>query len=546
MLGCSRVLAIVVAVLYFDNHTNLREYDVLRKGLADMVVTDLAGGPNVKVVERARLDELIAEMKLQRSPFFDPRTARKVGRGLGATHVVTGAITSVAPKIRLDVRLIELRSGEVQLAKKVVGKPERFFQLEAELIRSLAASLGAKVEVATGPRDLKSAMAYSEAVESADRGDYRKAAAKMGEILQMDPEFLLAREQYARYAKRLRSAKGAREAALTRIRGELTERMEATIEKYRRPRGGRGELDFALCAHAVLGNLVLSDLKAKLRAMTVEEPRPGQIALAPKRARKDVVKLHRAFYRRMSKMFAFAEAHRPALASTRETVDCFVLREDRERLDALGVPVPKRLHLSEDRIKRATAGYLIFGGPPSYTGYRFTLWPSLAQADPKLREHAFSLIDDEWVDFKAKALLLFGRTKEAIETWQRFLERNPTAKDYERIEQLMERALGLDESSRAFRAALVGCDPVLAERVGDEAERLGWAEGTRALPGLVKRVKSKCQKKRDGVVRAAYLAAAKEAVFRGDCEMYERFAEARPDLAEGHPEVAVALEDACR
>ena len=34
---------LVVAVLYFDNNTGNREYDVLQKGLADMLITDLSG-----------------------------------------------------------------------------------------------------------------------------------------------------------------------------------------------------------------------------------------------------------------------------------------------------------------------------------------------------------------------------------------------------------------------------------------------------------------------------------------------------------------------
>ena len=34
-----------VAVLYFDNDTGRAEYDVLKKGLADMIVTDLSASP---------------------------------------------------------------------------------------------------------------------------------------------------------------------------------------------------------------------------------------------------------------------------------------------------------------------------------------------------------------------------------------------------------------------------------------------------------------------------------------------------------------------
>ena len=49
-----------VVVLYFDNNTPDSSYDVLRKGLADMLVTDLAQVRQIRVVERAKLDQLIA------------------------------------------------------------------------------------------------------------------------------------------------------------------------------------------------------------------------------------------------------------------------------------------------------------------------------------------------------------------------------------------------------------------------------------------------------------------------------------------------------
>src|SRR5690348_5765817 len=52
----------VVTVLYFDNNTNDRSYDVLQKGLADMLITDLSAVEAIQVVERAKLDQLIREL----------------------------------------------------------------------------------------------------------------------------------------------------------------------------------------------------------------------------------------------------------------------------------------------------------------------------------------------------------------------------------------------------------------------------------------------------------------------------------------------------
>ena len=80
-----------VMVLYFDNDTGHAEYDSLAKGLADMMITDLSSVPSLRVVEREKLEALLAELKLQRKKYFDPKTAQHIGRGTGASYAITGS-----------------------------------------------------------------------------------------------------------------------------------------------------------------------------------------------------------------------------------------------------------------------------------------------------------------------------------------------------------------------------------------------------------------------------------------------------------------------
>src|SRR5215470_4700728 len=126
-----------VAVLYFDNDTGDQSFDPLGKGLADMMVTDLAGVPGIQVVEREKLEALLQELKLQRTRYFDPKTAQKIGRGVGAEYAVTGSFAAVAPDIRIDVRVLRIATGEVVVARKVTGQKERFFDLQQQLAAAL-------------------------------------------------------------------------------------------------------------------------------------------------------------------------------------------------------------------------------------------------------------------------------------------------------------------------------------------------------------------------------------------------------------------------
>ena len=71
-------------MLYFDYSGKDQDLGVLRKGLAQMLISDLAGLESVRLVERDRLEEILAELKLAQSGKLDPQAAAKVGKLLGA------------------------------------------------------------------------------------------------------------------------------------------------------------------------------------------------------------------------------------------------------------------------------------------------------------------------------------------------------------------------------------------------------------------------------------------------------------------------------
>src|SRR5882672_8169930 len=131
----------VVMVLYFDNNTGDPSFDFLAKGLADMMITDLSQIATLSVVERDKLEALLHELKLQRTRYFDPKTAQRIGAGVGAEYAVTGAFLSMKPSIRIDVRLIRIASGEVLKATQVTGQVDDFFALQQRLTAALVNGL---------------------------------------------------------------------------------------------------------------------------------------------------------------------------------------------------------------------------------------------------------------------------------------------------------------------------------------------------------------------------------------------------------------------
>ena len=85
------VNAKTIAISYFDNSSGDAKYNALSKGIADMLITDLSKIKGVTIVEREKLEKLIQEIKLGQSKYFDPTTAQKLGKGLGAQNILTGS-----------------------------------------------------------------------------------------------------------------------------------------------------------------------------------------------------------------------------------------------------------------------------------------------------------------------------------------------------------------------------------------------------------------------------------------------------------------------
>lgn len=65
------------------------------KGIADMLVDELVNDGSFRVIERKRLDILLAEQNLSASERADPsaRTIAQIGKLLGVKYLVTGSIT---------------------------------------------------------------------------------------------------------------------------------------------------------------------------------------------------------------------------------------------------------------------------------------------------------------------------------------------------------------------------------------------------------------------------------------------------------------------
>jgi TolB-like protein len=89
----SNANAPVVAVLAFENGAfgpGAKDYDGIGKGIMDIVITDLASGTKVRVVDRERVQKVLEEQNLTKAGSIDAQTAVRIGRMFGACYSIYG------------------------------------------------------------------------------------------------------------------------------------------------------------------------------------------------------------------------------------------------------------------------------------------------------------------------------------------------------------------------------------------------------------------------------------------------------------------------
>ena len=194
-----------VAVLYFDYGGKKADLEPLREGLAQMLITDLAELPEIRVVERARLKAILEEHGLAASGKVDAASAARVGKLLGARDLVLGSFFDLAGTLRIDARVVEVETGKIVRSVGVNGPAADFWGLERDLAAKLADTMRTALpavfehsaQLAPKPRPPKlaaaTAVTYGRALAAADAGKKAEARGLLTKVVEEAPAFTLAK-----------------------------------------------------------------------------------------------------------------------------------------------------------------------------------------------------------------------------------------------------------------------------------------------------------------------------------------------------------------
>ena len=125
-----------IAVVNFENKSTWYWWgERLGEAAADVFVTELLKSGQFSVIEREKLNAVLAEQGLGASGAVTPQTAAQIGKLLGVQYILTGSVTQFSVsdvgggfrslgasvttgKVVLDARLVDTTTGEIVVAEE--------------------------------------------------------------------------------------------------------------------------------------------------------------------------------------------------------------------------------------------------------------------------------------------------------------------------------------------------------------------------------------------------------------------------------------------
>ncbi len=194
-----------IAVMPFDNSGSYGQdkenFDALQKGIAGMLISELAANPAARVVERAEIQKLLDEQNLGATGRVDPQTAAKVGKLVGARYVITGTFIDFYGDFRLDARIVNVETSEIVRVETDRMQRDHLF----DIIRNVASRLMKDTNLPPLPKQAsdqrmsrqiptEALTFYSKALLYQDRGQKDKAAEMYQRALTVFPEYAEAQQ----------------------------------------------------------------------------------------------------------------------------------------------------------------------------------------------------------------------------------------------------------------------------------------------------------------------------------------------------------------
>ncbi len=191
-----------VAVLYFRNLSSWGELDPVIKGLAEILINDLARIQSLKLKERRQVQILIEELETTPTRLYDDFPMTEIGNILAANFLVTGGIERVSDtRISVSAGVVDARTGHLigsgsrvtaQLSDVLASEKKLTLDIIRNLNLNLSQTQRRIVQIPPTQSNL-AFIAFGKALHFADQGKTRDSQEQLRKALSLDPDFKLAR-----------------------------------------------------------------------------------------------------------------------------------------------------------------------------------------------------------------------------------------------------------------------------------------------------------------------------------------------------------------
>ena len=126
-----------VAVLTFANLTGNPADEWVGQGIAESLTADFAKIHGLKTIPREQMFDVQRELSDAQGRVVDERQSIELGRRLGATWVVGGAVQRLGDRVRLTAQTIAVEEGRSVSTVKIDGRMDEIFELQDRLVEEL-------------------------------------------------------------------------------------------------------------------------------------------------------------------------------------------------------------------------------------------------------------------------------------------------------------------------------------------------------------------------------------------------------------------------
>jgi len=186
-----------IAVPSFDGTHLPPELAPIALGLAEFTAADLAKVRALTVVERAKLNMLLDELKLSASGAVDLSSAPRVGRIMKSNRIVTATVLALGEEgLKLDGTVVYTSDSSTRVPQGVEGELKDIFELQKRFVFNIIDSLGITLTaderdaIAEVPTESYLAfLAYCRGLDYRNRGMESAARSEFNSAVEMDAGF---------------------------------------------------------------------------------------------------------------------------------------------------------------------------------------------------------------------------------------------------------------------------------------------------------------------------------------------------------------------